>query len=399
MGNSWACFAPEVKEVTLTRKTSKRLPNSSRKSRTSTSTPTMDIGMLNDDAFIQQQALAAALLFRQHQQNLSLPLARSTSVVYPSPGPKRLPKSSSSRQRSSSDSLIQTYQLVKQDVKVDGLETNHFVLVHGGGFGAWCWYKIITLLEEGGFIVDAVDLTGSGIHCFDTNSIASLAQYVKPLTDILEKLEDGEKVILVGHDFGGACISYAMELFPSKISKAIFVAAAMLRSEQSTLDMFSQQAASNDLMRQTQIFLYANGKDQPPTAIDLDKALVKDLLFNQSPAKMGFKVLVSVPHEASVVIHVQDVALAVVSMRPTPFAPVKEKLVLSNMNYGSVGRFYVGTQEDSAIPVSLQEDMIKSNPPQQVFWLKGSDHAPFFSRPQSLYKILVEIAQIPSEKV
>lgn len=114
---------------------------------------------------------------------------------------------------------------------------------------------------------------------------------------------------------------------------------------------------------------------------------------------MGFKVLVSVPHEASVVIHVQDVALAVVSMRPTPFAPVKEKLVLSNMNYGSVGRFYVGTQEDSAIPVSLQEYMIKSNPPQQVFWLKGSDHAPFFSRPQSLYKILVEIAQIPSEKV
>lgn len=46
------------------------------------------------------------------------------------------------------------------------------------------------------------------------------------------------------------------------------------------------QAASNDLMRQTQIFLYANGKDQPPTAIDLDKALVKDLLFNQSPAKV-----------------------------------------------------------------------------------------------------------------
>lgn len=46
------------------------------------------------------------------------------------------------------------------------------------------------------------------------------------------------------------------------------------------------QAASNDLMRQAQIFLYANGKDQAPTAIDLDKTLVKDLLFNQSPAKV-----------------------------------------------------------------------------------------------------------------
>lgn len=48
-------------------------------------------------------------------------------------------------------------------------------------------------------------------------------------------------MILVGHDFGGACISYAMEFFPLKISKAVYVAAAMLISGQSTLDIFSQQ--------------------------------------------------------------------------------------------------------------------------------------------------------------
>jgi hypothetical protein len=52
----------------------------------------------------------------------------------------------------------------------------------------------MTLLEESGYKVDAVDLTGSGVHSFDTNSITTLAQYVKPLTDILEKLGDGEKV-------------------------------------------------------------------------------------------------------------------------------------------------------------------------------------------------------------
>lgn len=51
----------------------------------------------------------------------------------------------------------------------------------------------MTLLEEAGFKVDAVDLTGFGIHSFDTNSIKSLAQYVKPLTDILEKLGDENK--------------------------------------------------------------------------------------------------------------------------------------------------------------------------------------------------------------
>ncbi|XP_023914858.2 putative methylesterase 11, chloroplastic [Quercus suber] len=250
MGNSWACFTP--KEVTFTKKPSKRLPNSSSTKRTKKKDEELEF----DDALIHQQALSAAFLFHQHQLNGSLPvnLNRSTSVVYPSTAAtKKLPKSSSSRQRSRTDhSLIQPLQLVNKDLNVDGLETIHFVLVHGGGFGAWCWYKTITLLEESGYRVDAVDLAGSGIHAFDTNSITSLAQYVKPLTDILEKLGDGEKVILVGHDFGGACISYVMELFPSKISKAIFIAAAMLSSEQSFLDMFSQQVVLHSIISWTQ---------------------------------------------------------------------------------------------------------------------------------------------------
>ncbi|KAL6561647.1 putative methylesterase 11, chloroplastic [Orobanche minor] len=99
------------------------------------------------------------------------------------------------------------------DIKLEDLETNHLVLVRGGGFGAWCWYKTIVLLEEGGYKVTSVDLTGVGIHSFDPNSITSLFQYVRPLSDLLEYLTDGRKVILAGHDFGGACISYTMEKF------------------------------------------------------------------------------------------------------------------------------------------------------------------------------------------
>lgn len=49
------------------------------------------------------------------------------------------------------------------------------------------------------------------------------------------------QVILVGHDFGGACVSYLMELYPRKIAKAVFLAAAMLKNGQSVLDMFSLQ--------------------------------------------------------------------------------------------------------------------------------------------------------------
>ncbi|KAL8471774.1 hypothetical protein ACS0TY_028485 [Phlomoides rotata] len=333
-----------------------------------------------EEDLIHERALAAAILFQQQLQNGggTAPFDRSASLRYPNGSSKKnqaLPRSSSSRARSLTDPLLQPHQLVNQDIKLDNLETNHFVLVHGGGFGAWCWYKTIALLEEGGYKVTAVDLTGSGVHSFDTNNITSLSQYVKPLTDFIEKLTNGEKVILVGHDFGGACISYAMEIFPSRISKAVFLAAAMLTSGQSALDIFSEKVESNDLMQRAQVFRYANGNNRPPTAIDFDKSLLRDLLFNQSPSK--------------------DVALASVSMRPIPFSPVLEKLSLSETSHGSVRRFYIQTLEDNAIPVSVQENMINASPPERVFRLKGADHSPFFSKPQALHKHLVEISRIP----
>ena len=83
-------------------------------------------------------------------------------------------------------------------------------------------------------------------------------------------------------------------------------------------------------------------------------------------------------------------------MRPIPFAPVLEKLSLSDVKYGSVRRFYIEAPEDNAIPISLQENMINANPPERVFRLKGADHSPFFSKPQALHKMLVEISQISS---
>ncbi|KAL6498596.1 putative methylesterase 11, chloroplastic [Orobanche hederae] len=380
------CFSSDNRS-TPKRRRSKRITNQSAAAdvggggskRWSSSRPSR-----KEENLIQQRAMAAAEILLQKQMQSGVTAAafdRSTSLRYPNGNSKRnqpLPRSSSSRARSLTDPLLQPHQLVNQDIKLEDLETNHLVLVHGGGFGAWCWYKTIALLEEGGYKVTAVDLTGAGIHSFNPNSITSLSQYVKPLTDLLENLTHGRKVILVGHDFGGACISYTMELFPSKVSKAVFLAATMLTSGQSALDTFSEKVESNDLMRQAQIFRYANGNNQSPTAIEFDKSLLKDLLFNQSPTKMAQP----------------DVALASVSMRPIPFSPVLEKLSLSEKNHGSVRKFYIETLGDNAIPLAVQESMVNKSPPERVFLLKGADHAPFFSKPQALHKLLTEISRI-----
>ncbi|XP_065864363.1 putative methylesterase 11, chloroplastic [Euphorbia lathyris] len=371
MGNALACISShEVRKKA--EKDSKLSSNLPLPSSFSFSSSSFSKKQKDVDDELLAEAVAAAMLLRQHQRNgsLSLPFPRSSSVAYQNQGSikkcQTLQKSSTSRHSSSSSSSLD------QDVKIEEVGRKHFILVHGGGFGAWCWYKIITLLEESGCRVDAVDLT-SDSH---TNPITTLSEYTKPLIDILQNLKEGEKVILVGHDIGGACISHVMELFPDKIDKSVFISATMLSNAQSALHILSQQTDCSDLIRQAQVFVYGNGKDNPPTSIDLNKDFLRDLLFNKCSNK--------------------DIALALVSMRPIPFSPILEKVVLSDNKYGSVPRFYIKAEEDCAIPVSLQEEMIKSNPPKQVFQLKASDHAPFFSKPQALHRILLHISNISS---
>ena len=70
----------------------------------------------------------------------------------------------------------------------------HFVLVHGASHGAWCWYKIRTLLETSGNKVTCVDLKGSGIDQSDPNTVFTFAQYNEPLTTFMSSLPPNQKV-------------------------------------------------------------------------------------------------------------------------------------------------------------------------------------------------------------
>lgn len=86
----------------------------------------------------------------------------------------------------------------------------------------------------------------------------------------------------------------------------------------------------------------------------------------------------------------EDVTLAAVSMRPIPLAPMMEKLSLTLENYGTVPRFFVQTLDDHMLSSDNQEKLVRENPRQGVH--KGSNHCPFFSKPQALNRILLEIA-------
>jgi hypothetical protein len=71
-----------------------------------------------------------------------------------------------------------------------------------------------------------------------------------------------------------------------------------------------------------------------------------------------------------------------------------EKLSLTPENYGTVRRYFIQTLDDHMLSPDAQEKLVRENPPNGIFKIKGGDHCPFFSKPQSLNKILLEIAQI-----
>ncbi|XP_031474945.1 putative methylesterase 12, chloroplastic [Nymphaea colorata] len=354
MGNEMTCMPrKEGKEIARSRSTT--VVRSHRK-------------MSTEEEALHMQALAIAM--QHHSQRFDGSLSRRISGAN---GKQNLPGVTSSRRRNLPESL--SHEKLTPDI-IDNMETKKFVLIHGEGFGAWCWYKSIAFLEEAGFLPIALDLTGSGIDNTDTSSITSLTEYAKPLIDYLSNLRESEKVILVGHSCAGACVSYALELFPKKVSKAVFLSAAMVSNGQRPFDVFAEELAFADIFSQeSQVLIHGNGKGMPPTGLKLKKHQIKDLYFNQSPAK--------------------DIALAAVSMRPIPLGPIMERLTLSKENHGSVRQFFIQALEDRLLPPIRQENMVKQNVPERVYKIRGSDHCPFFSKPLSLHKILVEIAKLP----
>uniref|UniRef100_A0ACD5X0S7 Uncharacterized protein n=1 Tax=Avena sativa TaxID=4498 RepID=A0ACD5X0S7_AVESA len=225
----------------------------------------------------------------------------------------------------------------------------HFVLVHGAGHGAWCWFRLLPLLRGSGHRVSCVDLAGAAGSRVDPGTVRSFDEYTAPLVDLLAALPDGEKVILVGHSAGGLSVTHAMHLFSDRIKQAIFIAATMLpfgyQTEQDIKDGVPDLSEHGDVFDLT----FCLGLDRPPTSVALRPEFQRRILYQQSPQ--------------------EDCALASIMLRPWPVA-------LSAARFGSgssggstideVRRVYITTAKDCMVNSEQQEAMIRRWPPSEV---------------------------------
>eukprot|EP00252_Welwitschia_mirabilis_P004552 TRINITY_DN1487_c0_g1_i1.p1 TRINITY_DN1487_c0_g1~~TRINITY_DN1487_c0_g1_i1.p1 ORF type:complete len:262 (+),score=47.65 TRINITY_DN1487_c0_g1_i1:111-896(+) len=252
----------------------------------------------------------------------------------------------------------------------------HFVLVHGATLGAWSWYRLSHLLINAGHSVTALDMAAQGINLTPLEQVKTLEDYSAPLLQFLQNLEENDmKVILVGHSLGGFNISLAMEMFPHKISAAVFVTAFMPCNSQSFPQMM--QLVDSDLGGDWQdtTFELEEGEEGQPIfervkSFQFGRSLVLNRLCQKCPS--------------------QDLLLAESLFRKCPY--IKEKMELTTEKYGSVKRAYVVCKEDKILFPELQMKIIKDNPPHQVHYIEEADHCPVFSCPDRLALILDEIS-------
>ncbi|XP_050204878.1 methylesterase 10-like [Mercurialis annua] len=253
----------------------------------------------------------------------------------------------------------------------------HFVLVHGACHGAWCWYKLVTLLKQAGHRATALDLGASGIHPWQLDDeVSSISDYLQPLTDFMASLPENNKVVLVGHSYAGLCISLAMENFPEKISVAVFVSAYLPSFNSSPGNLIQQyfKRTSVESLMDCQ-FKFGNGIEKPPTSAIFGPEYMKIKVYKYC--------------------NPEDLELANMLIRPTGLFvdDFSGDSLLTEAKFGSVRRVFIVCEEDEVMDEEFQRLMIKNSQPHEVKVIREAGHMIMLSKPKELYLCMEEISE------
>jgi pimeloyl-ACP methyl ester carboxylesterase len=107
-----------------------------------------------------------------------------------------------------------------------------FLLLHGGGGGAWIWKHTAAALRQRGHDVYAVTFTGSGERRHLLSAGSNIQTHV---IDVINELEfnDLERVVLVAHSYSGAVAPGVAAAAGSRLCGIVYLDALILRQGES----------------------------------------------------------------------------------------------------------------------------------------------------------------------
>lgn len=153
-----------------------------------------------------------------------------------------------------------------------------FVLIHGASHGAWCWERVVPLLEADLRVeaVLALDLPGRGaLRDMKPHDEICLADYVDHVVNELEA-RDLREIVLVGHSLAGLTLPSVAHRIPDRIRRVVYVAASNPARGRTVMDLMehplspisrgitSETMFCNDLDAETTQWLLSRLCDEPP---------------------------------------------------------------------------------------------------------------------------------------
>lgn len=110
-----------------------------------------------------------------------------------------------------------------------------FVLVHGAGFGANCWDRLLPHLDRPAI---AVDLPGRGIRADVDLATARLDDCARAILDDVAAAggSDTDDLVLVGHSFAGVSVPRVMAELAPRLRHVVFLSAVVPPDRTAVLD-------------------------------------------------------------------------------------------------------------------------------------------------------------------
>jgi pimeloyl-ACP methyl ester carboxylesterase len=236
------------------------------------------------------------------------------------------------------------------------VRASRVVLVHGAAHGAWCWEKLIPLLEQKGYEVEAPDLPGLGDDATAADNVTFQA-YVDRVIRSVTARED--PVLLVGHSMGGGPISEAAERMPGSVAKLFYVAAALPIDGESISANVLSCGGAPALER---FVTSADG-----LFLEIDRKSACDIFFNLCAPEVAQR--------------------AALRLRPQAVRPLTTPLRLTRTRWGEIPKTYLICAVDQMLPPDTQRRICS-----RVAGLKtlqmDTDHSPFYSDPQGLSDLI-----------
>jgi pimeloyl-ACP methyl ester carboxylesterase len=234
-----------------------------------------------------------------------------------------------------------------------------FILIHGSWHSAWNWHKVVPLLEKAGHRALAIDLPGMGRDKTPIQEV-TMKSTVEKICELIDNITG--KVILVGHSKNGIMISQVAEYRPNKIEKLVYLAAYLIPNGKTQREYSIQD---------TEGWLKPYVTHYPETnSHTLQPAIYKEGLYHDCEDDITELAKVLLSHE-----------------------PVESGIMplhLTEENYGTVPRVYIECTEDRAVTPFIQRKMYTEMPCEKIYSLPTS-HSPFFSKPNELVNILLDI--------